>query len=80
MKPMKMYTKGGKWYIENGSRTVTFDDSKDAWLYIEYQLIIRAAIKMHSTRGASEPYPVRSLIPTIGRGRKNVLQNRRSTC
>lgn len=79
MKPIKMHTEGGKWYIENGSRTVTFDDSKDAWLYIEYQLIIRAAIKMHSARGASEPYPVRSLIPTIGRSQKNELV-RRSTC
>lgn len=69
MKPMKMHTKDGQWYIEDGNRTVTFDNSKDAWLYIAYSLIIR---KKHKTqparRNASEPYPVRSLVPHPIRG------------
>lgn len=79
MKPMKMRSESGKWYITDGERIVEFDNSKDAWLYIEYQLIIRAGVKAPQLKRASEPYPVRSLIPTIGRGRKNVL-DRRSAC
>lgn len=79
MKPMNMHTEGGKWYIKDGEGTIEFDNSKDAWLYIEYQLIIHAGFKAPSQKRASEPYPVRSLIPTIGRGRKNEL-DRRSAC
>ena len=68
MKPMKMHTKGGKWYIENGNRTIELDSSKDAWQYIFYMLVIRAAIKVNSTIPASILHPVRSLVPHPVRG------------
>lgn len=68
MKPLKLRTEGGKWYIKDQKKTVVFDNSKDAWAYITYVMIIRAAIKMNSTIASTNIHPVRSLVPHPIRG------------
>lgn len=68
---MKLKSKGGKWIIVDGKRTVEFESVKDVWLYIFYMRTIRGADKAPLRRGASEPYPVRSLIPPMGRRCQN---------
>lgn len=65
---MKMRTQSGKWIIDDGKKTVVFDNSKDAWLYITYMLLIRASIKLNTTKTPAELYPVRSLVPHPVRG------------
>ena len=69
MKPLfKMQTKGGKWSIKEGSRTVTFANANDAWQYITLMMSVLVGAKVNPIHKASQPYPVRSLVPHPIRG------------
>ena len=69
---MKLRTQGGKWYITDNGRVITYDNSTDAWRYI----FLMKEIRKNPTTGNHELYPVRSLIPPLARGcKKVVLQN-----
>ena len=58
-----MQTKGGKWSIKEGSRTVKFDNGNDAWQYIEHMMSVLVGNKANPRIQPSQPYPVRSLVP-----------------
>ncbi len=65
---MKLRTFKGKWYIEDRKKTAVFDNANDAWHYITYIMILRAAIKMNITKASTNIHPVRSLVPHPIRG------------
>lgn len=65
---LKMYTKDGKWFIEDNGRNIIFDSSYDAWVYVMLMKAIRPRVEM----GRRSLYPVRSLNPFPERRQKNV--------
>ena len=63
MKPLKMHTKGGKWYVQTETKTAVFDNAHEAFMYISFLTVFTKHRRM-----ASEPYPVRALVPHPVRG------------
>jgi hypothetical protein len=57
---LKMYTKDGKWFIEDKGRNIIFDSAKDAWVYVFLMKAIRPRVDM----GIRSLYPVKSLDPS----------------
>ena len=55
---MKLYTIEKYWIVEDGNRSIIFDESMDAWRYIFLMREIRPKIRYER-----ELYPVRSLSP-----------------
>ena len=67
MKLLKMYNAEGYWIIEDGNRSIIFDESSDAWRYVFIMREIRPKISYER-----ELYPVRSLSPFPNMMRKIV--------
>lgn len=69
---MKLYTKVGKWVVEDKGRKIFFDKSTDAWMYV----FLMREIREKPPVAPPSLYPVRSLNPIPARRCKTVvLQN-----
>ena len=60
LKLMKMRTKDNKWIIEDEGRTIVFDSSYDAWMYV----LLMKEVRPHPPIPPRSIYPVLTLDPT----------------
>ena len=65
---MKMRKQGGKWIVEDNERTITFEKSYDAWLYV----FMMKGVRPNAPTPPKTLHPVRSLNP-VPMMRKKVI-------
>lgn len=68
-KTIKMYTKDGKWIVDDGHKVNIFDTAFEAWCFIFILKEIRPKVPCK----LSSLYPVRSLNPLSVLKKKNVV-------
>lgn len=68
-----MRSKGGKWYINDGTKDIVLDRPQEAWQFVFYMRQLRIPTRIKTNRASADLYPVRSLIPHLARGCKRVV-------
>lgn len=58
---LKMYTKDKKWIVVDSARSIEFESSKDAWVYV----FLMRGIRPNAPKAPESLHPVKSLVPSM---------------
>jgi hypothetical protein len=67
---LKMYTKGNKWIVVDGEKTVEFDEARDAW---EFVFLMKSIRPNAAPKAPKSLYPVTTLNPFPSRKQKKII-------